>query len=100
MVETKTAPASPPRGPCVRSGPERGLRTREITGLKAADAGGRAIAGVFEEGWAPVLASVHRQIDLWQRADSVASGLNGDSKIHGAHGAVGGKRNFRRKSGG
>ncbi|MFD7580534.1 DUF5302 domain-containing protein [Kitasatospora sp. NPDC059817] len=34
------------------------------------------------------------------KSDSAAGGLNGDSKIHGAHGAVGGKRNFRRKSGG
>ncbi|MFI6155132.1 DUF5302 domain-containing protein [Kitasatospora sp. NPDC051170] len=29
-----------------------------------------------------------------------AGGPNGDSKIHGAHAAAGGKRNFRRKSGG
>ncbi|MEV4559881.1 DUF5302 domain-containing protein [Kitasatospora sp. NPDC049285] len=28
------------------------------------------------------------------------SGPGGDSKIHGAHGAAGGKRTFRRKSGG
>ncbi|WP_031078790.1 DUF5302 domain-containing protein [Streptomyces sp. NRRL WC-3742] len=31
---------------------------------------------------------------------STAGGPNGDSKIHGAHAAAGGKRNFRRKSGG
>ncbi len=29
-----------------------------------------------------------------------AGGPNGDSKIHGTHAAAGGKRNFRRKSGG
>ncbi|MEV7930660.1 MULTISPECIES: DUF5302 domain-containing protein [unclassified Kitasatospora] len=34
------------------------------------------------------------------KSDSAAGGPSGDSKIHGAHGAVGGKRNFRRKSGG
>ncbi|MGV9268288.1 DUF5302 domain-containing protein [Kitasatospora sp. NPDC003701] len=34
------------------------------------------------------------------KAGGSAGGPNGDSKIHGAHGAVGGKRNFRRKSGG
>ncbi|MFE6056360.1 DUF5302 domain-containing protein [Kitasatospora sp. NPDC056446] len=34
------------------------------------------------------------------RSDGAAGGPSGDSKIHGAHGAVGGKRNFRRKSGG
>ncbi len=34
------------------------------------------------------------------KAESTAGGPTGDSKIHGAHGAVGGKRNFRRKSGG
>ncbi|MGW6915030.1 hypothetical protein ACWGB8_14640 [Kitasatospora sp. NPDC054939] len=32
-------------------------------------ADGRALADILEEGWAPVLASIHRQIDLWQRAD-------------------------------
>ncbi|MFJ8434911.1 DUF5302 domain-containing protein [Kitasatospora sp. NPDC094019] len=31
---------------------------------------------------------------------STAGGPNGDSKIHGTHAAAGGKRNFRRKSGG
>ncbi|MFJ9950670.1 DUF5302 domain-containing protein [Kitasatospora sp. NPDC091207] len=34
------------------------------------------------------------------KGGGAAGGPNGDSKIHGAHGAVGGKRNFRRKSGG
>ncbi len=34
------------------------------------------------------------------RSDSTAGGPNGDSKIHGTHAAAGGKRNFRRKSGG
>ncbi|MFF2040936.1 DUF5302 domain-containing protein [Kitasatospora sp. NPDC058170] len=29
-----------------------------------------------------------------------SGGPDGDSKIHGAHSAAGGKRNFRRKSGG
>ncbi|WP_371478882.1 hypothetical protein [Kitasatospora sp. NBC_00315] len=32
-------------------------------------ASGQALADIFEEGWTPVLASVHREIDLWQRAD-------------------------------
>ncbi|MFJ8434087.1 DUF5302 domain-containing protein [Kitasatospora sp. NPDC094019] len=34
------------------------------------------------------------------RGGSTAGGPNGDSKIHGTHAAAGGKRNFRRKSGG
>lgn len=35
-----------------------------------------------------------------QQADrSAAAEARGDSKIHGAHGAAGGKRTFRRKSG-
>ncbi|WP_371480225.1 DUF5302 domain-containing protein [Kitasatospora sp. NBC_00315] len=33
------------------------------------------------------------------RSDGAAGGPGADGKIHGAHGAVGGKRNFRRKSG-
>ena len=32
-------------------------------------ADGQAIADIFEEGWTLILTSVHRQIDLWQRAD-------------------------------
>ncbi|MFE2349404.1 hypothetical protein [Kitasatospora cineracea] len=32
-------------------------------------ADGRALADIFEEGWTPVLASIHRQIDFWQQAD-------------------------------
>ena len=32
-------------------------------------ANGQALADIFEEGWTPILASVHRQIDLWQQAD-------------------------------
>lgn len=35
-----------------------------------------------------------------QQAQNAASGARGDSKIHGEHSAVGGKRQFRRKSGG
>jgi hypothetical protein len=31
---------------------------------------------------------------------AAAGGPHGDSKIHGEHGALGGKRTFRRKSGG
>ncbi|MFE6750673.1 DUF5302 domain-containing protein [Kitasatospora purpeofusca] len=34
------------------------------------------------------------------KGGSTAGGPNGDSKIHGTHAAAGGKRNFRRKSGG
>lgn len=34
------------------------------------------------------------------RTDGASGGPGGDSKIHGAHGAAGGKRTFRRKSGG
>ncbi|MCX4747520.1 DUF5302 domain-containing protein [Kitasatospora sp. NBC_01287] len=34
------------------------------------------------------------------KSDGAGGGPGGDSKIHGAHGAVGGKRTFRRKSGG
>lgn len=33
------------------------------------------------------------------KSDASGSGSGGDSKIHGAHAAAGGKRNFRRKSG-
>jgi hypothetical protein len=33
------------------------------------------------------------------RADGSGGGPGGDSKIHGAHAAAGGKRTFRRKSG-
>ncbi|HEY2166146.1 MAG TPA: DUF5302 domain-containing protein [Jatrophihabitantaceae bacterium] len=33
------------------------------------------------------------------QAAQAGSGPAGDSKIHGAHGAAGGKRTFRRKSG-
>ncbi|MER7730051.1 hypothetical protein ABTX80_04135 [Streptomyces erythrochromogenes] len=32
-------------------------------------ANGRALQDVFEEGWAPVLASIHREIDFWQLVD-------------------------------
>ncbi|MFJ6141108.1 hypothetical protein [Kitasatospora sp. NPDC092286] len=32
-------------------------------------ADGQALADIFEEGWTPILTSVHREIDLWQRAD-------------------------------
>lgn len=36
-----------------------------------------------------------------QQADRAAAAeAHGDSKIHGTHGAAGGKRTFRRKSGG
>ncbi|MEV4612186.1 DUF5302 domain-containing protein [Kitasatospora sp. NPDC049258] len=34
------------------------------------------------------------------KAGSGAGGPGGESKIHGAHSAAGGKRTFRRKSGG
>ncbi|MER8105642.1 DUF5302 domain-containing protein [Kitasatospora sp. NPDC094016] len=34
------------------------------------------------------------------KGGNTVGGPNGDSKIHGAHAAAGGKRNFRRKSGG
>ncbi|MGY0464506.1 DUF5302 domain-containing protein [Kitasatospora sp. cg17-2] len=34
------------------------------------------------------------------RSSGEAGGPNGNSKIHAAHGAASGKRNFRRKSGG
>ncbi|KJY34700.1 hypothetical protein VR45_16220 [Streptomyces sp. NRRL S-495] len=34
------------------------------------------------------------------KSGGAAGGPNGDSKIHGTHGAAAGKRNFRRKSGG
>ncbi|MER5640320.1 hypothetical protein ABT095_25660 [Kitasatospora sp. NPDC002227] len=32
-------------------------------------ADGQALADIFEEGWAPILTSIHGQIDLWQQAD-------------------------------
>ncbi|WP_329566275.1 DUF5302 domain-containing protein [Kitasatospora sp. NBC_01266] len=34
------------------------------------------------------------------KTDGAGGGPGGDSKIHGAHAAAGGKRTFRRKSGG
>ncbi|WP_035847052.1 DUF5302 domain-containing protein [Kitasatospora azatica] len=34
------------------------------------------------------------------KGEGAAGGPGGDSKIHGTHGAAGGKRTFRRKSGG
>lgn len=34
------------------------------------------------------------------KTDGSGGGAGGDSKIHGAHSAAGGKRTFRRKSGG
>ncbi|MEY9950089.1 DUF5302 domain-containing protein [Kitasatospora sp. GAS206B] len=34
------------------------------------------------------------------KTDGAGGGPGGDSKIHGAHSAAGGKRTFRRKSGG
>ena len=35
-----------------------------------------------------------------QASQNESAGGRGDSKIHGEHGAAGGKRTFRRKSGG
>ncbi|MFD8478193.1 hypothetical protein [Kitasatospora sp. NPDC059673] len=32
-------------------------------------ADGQALRDIFEEGWEPILASIHREIDLWQRVD-------------------------------
>lgn len=32
-------------------------------------ADGSVLSDIFEEGWAPILASIHRQIDFWQTAD-------------------------------
>ncbi|MCX4745951.1 hypothetical protein OG455_10505 [Kitasatospora sp. NBC_01287] len=36
-------------------------------GRRLAD--GQTLADIFEEGWTPILTSVHRQIGLWQQAD-------------------------------
>jgi hypothetical protein len=36
-------------------------------GRRLAD--GQLLADIFEEGWAPILASIHRQVDLWQQVD-------------------------------
>ncbi len=46
---------------------------------------------------AKFLAALERKHGV--RSDGAAGGPGADGKIHGAHGAVGGKRNFRRKSG-
>jgi hypothetical protein len=35
-----------------------------------------------------------------QASQAAAGGAHGDSKIHGEHGAAGGRRTFRRKAGG
>ncbi|MEV7521281.1 hypothetical protein [Streptomyces sp. NPDC091371] len=32
-------------------------------------ANGPALQNIFEEGWAPILTSIHREIDLWQQVD-------------------------------
>ncbi|MFD4395559.1 hypothetical protein [Kitasatospora sp. NPDC058397] len=32
-------------------------------------ADGQALRDTFEEGWGPILASIHREIDLWQQVD-------------------------------
>ncbi|MCE6995410.1 hypothetical protein LZG04_11415 [Saccharothrix sp. S26] len=36
-------------------------------GRRLAD--GRALVGLFDDGWEPILASIHGQVDLWQRAE-------------------------------
>ncbi|MFD0204715.1 MULTISPECIES: hypothetical protein [Saccharothrix] len=38
-----------------------------LPGRRLAD--GRALAELFEEGWEPILASIHGQVDLWQRVE-------------------------------
>ncbi|MFI6447289.1 DUF5302 domain-containing protein [Kitasatospora sp. NPDC050543] len=47
---------------------------------------------------AKFLAALERKQGI--RTDGAGGGPNGDSKIHGTHGAAAAKRNFRRKSGG
>ncbi|MDH6137372.1 hypothetical protein P3T37_006804 [Kitasatospora sp. MAA4] len=47
---------------------------------------------------AKFLAALERKQGV--KSDGSGGGPGGDSKIHGAHGAEGGKRTFRRKSGG
>ncbi len=47
---------------------------------------------------AKFLAALERKHGV--KGDGSAGGPGGDSKIHGAHAAAGGKRTFRRKSGG
>ncbi|MFG3094538.1 hypothetical protein [Streptomyces sp. NPDC048202] len=32
-------------------------------------ANGQSLQDIFEEGWTPILASIHREIDLWQQVD-------------------------------
>ncbi|MFI6846234.1 DUF5302 domain-containing protein [Kitasatospora sp. NBC_00085] len=57
-----------------------------------------AASGAGDDVKARFLAALERKHGA--KTDGTAGGPSGDSKIHGAHGAVGGKRNFRRKSGG
>ncbi|GAA1245481.1 hypothetical protein GCM10009665_40430 [Kitasatospora nipponensis] len=47
---------------------------------------------------AKFLAALERKHGV--KSDGAGGGPGGDSKIHGAHAAAGGKRTFRRKSGG
>ncbi len=47
---------------------------------------------------AKFLAALERKHGV--RTDGAGGGPGADGKIHGAHSAAGGKRNFRRKSGG
>jgi hypothetical protein len=47
---------------------------------------------------AKFLAALERKQGV--RTDGTGGGPGSESKVHGAHAAAGGKRNFRRKSGG
>ncbi|RAJ38678.1 hypothetical protein K353_04234 [Kitasatospora sp. SolWspMP-SS2h] len=61
------------------------------------DATAGAEAAAPDDQKAKFLAALQRKGNENRNA---AGGPGGDSKIHGTHGAAGGKRTFRRKSGG
>ncbi|MCX4688654.1 DUF5302 domain-containing protein [Kitasatospora purpeofusca] len=65
---------------------------------KVVEAAEAPVAPAQDDVKARFLAALERKQGA--KSGSEAGGPNGDSKIHAAHGAVGGKRNFRRKSGG
>ncbi|MEV7781809.1 DUF5302 domain-containing protein [Kitasatospora sp. NPDC088351] len=68
------------------------------TDVSEAPAAGEAAAPAQDDVKAKFLAALERKHGV--RTDGAGGGPGADGKIHGAHSAAGGKRNFRRKSGG
>ncbi|MER6396687.1 DUF5302 domain-containing protein [Kitasatospora sp. NPDC001603] len=70
--------------------------TEKATGAEADQAA--AAPATQDDVKARFLAALERKHGT--KGGAASGGPSGDSKIHGAHAAAGGKRNFRRKSGG